>query len=66
MLHAMDKIQSKSSTIKTPFLSAHGDDDQVVKIDSSKFLQQNAPSSDKTFKVRFIAASLEFNCSLSK
>ncbi|KAL9959395.1 hypothetical protein ACROYT_G032717 [Oculina patagonica] len=51
MLEAMEKIQSKSSTIKTPFLVAHGDADQIVKIDSSRFLYENASSSEKTFKV---------------
>lgn len=55
MLDAMDKIQIRSSTIKTPFLVAHGDADQIVKIDSSRFLHENSPSGEKTFKVRLLA-----------
>lgn len=55
MLEALDKIQGKISTIKTPFLVANGDADQLTKMDSPRFLYENAPSSDKTFKVRFLA-----------
>ncbi|KAL9959396.1 hypothetical protein ACROYT_G032718 [Oculina patagonica] len=51
MLEALDKIQGKISTIKTPFLVANGDADQLTKMDSPRFLYENAPSSDKTFKV---------------
>ncbi|KAJ7377883.1 hypothetical protein OS493_025777 [Desmophyllum pertusum] len=51
ILDAMDDIQSKTSMINTPFLVVHGDDDQLVKIDSSQFLHENSPSRDKTFKV---------------
>lgn len=54
ILAAMDKIQSKSSTIKMPYFLGHGDADQVVKIDSSKFLHKNSQSNDQTFKVRLL------------
>lgn len=51
ILNTMEDIQKNISALKTPFFVAHGDDDQLVKIDSSIFLYENSPSKDKTFKV---------------
>ena len=53
ILNTMEDIQKNISALKTPFFVAHGDDDQLVKIDSSIFLNENSPSKDKTFKVTF-------------
>ena len=36
----------------------HGDGDQLVKIDGSRYLHENSPSNDKTFKVHEWAALL--------
>ncbi|XP_068759092.1 monoglyceride lipase-like [Montipora capricornis] len=51
ILEAMNDIQKNASKITLPYLLVHGDDDQVVLIDGSHFLQQHSPSTDKTFKV---------------
>ena len=51
VLDAMDEIQKNLPKLTIPHLAIHGDDDQIVKIDSSQFLHDNSPSSDKTFKV---------------
>ena len=52
ILTAMDKIRSKSSTIKMPYFLACGEADQIVKSDSSKYLDKHTQSKDQTFKVR--------------
>jgi len=52
ILTAMDKIQSQCSTIKVPYFLACGGADQVVKIDSSKYLVKNSQRNDQTLKVR--------------
>ncbi|XP_068759093.1 monoglyceride lipase-like [Montipora capricornis] len=51
ILEAMNDIQRNVSKITLPYLLIHGDDDQVVLIDGSHFLQQHSSSTDKTFKV---------------
>ncbi|XP_068759105.1 monoglyceride lipase-like isoform X3 [Montipora capricornis] len=51
ILEAMNDIQKNASKITLPYLLVHGDDDQVVLIDGSHFLQQHSSSTDKTFKV---------------
>lgn len=51
ILEAMNDIQKNVSKITLPYLLVHGDDDQVVLIDGSHFLQQHSSSTDKTFKV---------------
>ena len=61
ILNAMDKIQSKCSTIKMPYFLACGDADQVVIDDSSKYLDKHTQSKDQTFKVRL--NSLGHRCS---
>ena len=38
--------------------SVHGDGDELVKIDGSRYLHENSPSNDKTFKVHEWAALL--------
>ena len=51
ILDAMNEIQGNLSKLTTPYRLAHGDGDQLVKIDGSQYLQENSPSNDKTFKV---------------
>ena len=51
ILYAMEEIQKNILKLTTPYLLIHGDGDQLVKIDSSHFLYENSPSTDKTFKV---------------
>ena len=50
ILDAMNEIQRNLSKL-TPYLLVHGDGDQLVKIDGSRYLHESSPSSDKTFKV---------------
>ena len=54
MLIAMDEIQRKGSAITLPYFLACGGADQVVKPDSSKYLDKNTQSKDQTFKVRSV------------
>ena len=51
MLDAMNEIKRNFSKLTTPYLLVHGDGDQLVKIDGSRYLHENSPSNDKTFKV---------------
>ena len=51
ILDAMNEIQRNLSKLTTPYLLVHGDGDQLVKIDGSRYLHENSPSIDKTFKV---------------
>ena len=51
ILNAMNEIQRNLSKLTTPYLLVHGDGDQLVKIDGSRYLHENSPSNDKTFKV---------------
>ena len=51
ILDAMNEIQGNLSRLTTSYLLAHGDGDQLVKIDGSQYLHENSPSNDKTFKV---------------
>ena len=47
---AMNEIQRNLSKLTTPYLLVHGDGDQLVKIDGSRYLHENSPSNDKTFQ----------------
>ena len=60
ILDAMEDIQKNISKLTTPYLLIHGDNDQVVKIESAHFLHENSPSTDKTFKV-IMQTRAEFN-----
>ena len=51
ILDAMNEIQGNLSRLTTSYLLVHGDGDQLVKIDGSRYLHENSPSNDKTFKV---------------
>ena len=51
ILNAINEIQRNLSKLTTPYLLVHGDGDQLVKIDGSRYLHENSPSNDKTFKV---------------
>lgn len=51
ILDAMNEIQRNLSKLTTSYLLVHGDGDQLVKIDGSRYLHENSPSNDKTFKV---------------
>ncbi|XP_015771963.1 PREDICTED: monoglyceride lipase-like [Acropora digitifera] len=51
ILEVMGEIQRHVSNITIPYLLLHGDDDRVVWIEGSRFLHDNSPSTDKTFKV---------------
>lgn len=50
-LDAMYDIQNRISKLTVLYLLIHGDNDQLVKIDSSNFLHKNSSSTDKTYKV---------------
>ena len=54
ILTAMNEIQSKGSAITLPYFLACGGADQIVKPDSSKYLNKNTKSKDQTFKVRSV------------
>ena len=60
----MNDIQKNVSKITLPYLLVHGDDDQVVLIDGSHFLQQHSPSTDKTFKVRANLVKCDVECGM--
>ena len=51
ILDAMNEIQRNLSKLSTPYLLVHGDRDQLVKVDGSRYLHESSPSKDKTFKV---------------
>ena len=51
ILNAMNEIQKNFSRITTPYLLVHGDGDELIKIDGSRYLYESSPSNDKTFKV---------------
>ncbi|CAH3141097.1 unnamed protein product [Porites evermanni] len=51
ILDAMNEIQRNLSRLTTPYLLVHGDGDQLVTIDGSRYLHENSLSNDKTFKV---------------
>ena len=48
ILDAMNEIQRNLSRLTTPYLLVHGDGDQLVKIDGSRYLHENSPSNDKS------------------
>ena len=58
ILDAMNEIQRNLSKLTTPYLLVHGDGDQLVKIDGSRYLHENSSSKDRTFKVHKRAALL--------
>ena len=58
ILDAMNEIQRNLSRLTTPYLLVHGDGDQLVKIDGSRYLNENSSSNDRTFKVHERAALL--------
>ena len=51
ILNAINEIQRSLSRLTTPYLLVHGDGDELVKIDDSRYVHENSPSNDKTFKV---------------
>ena len=51
ILDVMNEIQRNLSKLATPYLLVHGDENQLVMIDGSRYLHENSPSNDKTFKV---------------
>ena len=51
ILHAVNEIQRNLSKLTTSYLLVHGDGVQLGKIDGSRYLNENSPSNDKTFKV---------------
>ena len=53
ILNAINEIQRSLSRLTTPYLLVHGDGDELVKIDGSRYVHENSPSNDKTFKSCF-------------
>ena len=55
MFDAQDEIDRRISSITLPFITLHGTGDALVDIESSRFLNNNAQSEDKTFEASTVS-----------
>ena len=68
ILDAMNEIQRNLSRLTTPYLLVHGDGDQLVKIDGSRYMRipQVTTRHDDGTRMSFFTDSTERTNSLSK